>query len=148
MGSTSVGNVLDEEQVEFNLTFKSFELSNMTLFQGIIPRAIRQIFEEIAERKRKDTGLRVKVMVSFLEIYNEEIKDLLDHQPTINGKAKPITLRENVNGSIQVENAISIAPTISTDMVPAGCRRKRGARHLLRGYVAMSGEGDCLSQRR
>ena len=43
-------------------------------------------------------------MVSFLEIYNEEIKDLLDHQPNINGKPKSITLRENVNGSIQVAN--------------------------------------------
>jgi hypothetical protein len=75
------------------------------LYQGIIPRAIRQIFEEIAERKRKDAGLRIKVMVSFLEIYNEEIKDLLDHQPTMNGKAKAITLRENVNGSIQVATA-------------------------------------------
>ena len=72
--------------------------------QGIIPRAIRQIFEEIAERKRKEPGLKVKVTVSFLEIYNEEIKDLLDHQPSMSGKAKSITLRENVNGSIQVES--------------------------------------------
>ena len=46
----------------------------------------------------------MKVTVSFLEIYNEEIKDLLDHQPSMSGKAKSITLRENVNGSIQVES--------------------------------------------
>jgi hypothetical protein len=49
MGSTSVGSVLDEEQ-------------------GIIPRAIKHIFEEIKDRKRKSPGSSFKASVSFIEI--------------------------------------------------------------------------------
>ena len=49
MGSTSVGSVLDEEQ-------------------GIIPRAIKHIFEEIKDRKRKSPGSSFKAAVSFIEI--------------------------------------------------------------------------------
>lgn len=49
MGSTSVGSVLDEEQ-------------------GIIPRAIRHIFDEIQSRTRKNPGSKCKAMVSFIEI--------------------------------------------------------------------------------
>ena len=36
--------------------------------------------------------------MSFLEIYNEELRDLLDAHE----KPKPMTLREGPNGSIQV----------------------------------------------
>ena len=62
------------------------------------------MFEEIAERKRKEPGLKVKLTVSFLEIYNEEIKDLLDPQPTVTAKSKNITLRETNSGGIQVDS--------------------------------------------
>ncbi|KAJ1491776.1 hypothetical protein T484DRAFT_1773508, partial [Baffinella frigidus] len=57
--SASVGIVLEEDQ-------------------GIIPRAIRQIFDEVADRRSKNPSTTYKILVSFLEIYNEEIKDLLD----------------------------------------------------------------------
>eukprot|EP00961_Rhodomonas_salina_P222462 3008350-Rhodomonas_salina.1 len=83
MGSTSVGAVLEEEQ-------------------GIIPRAIRQIFDEMTEKQQQNDSLNFKLHVSFLEIYNEEIKDLLDTQPRVNGKNKHLNLREGPNGSIQV----------------------------------------------
>jgi hypothetical protein len=49
MGSTSVGTVLEEEQ-------------------GIIPRAIRHMFEEVAERQRKSPNSTCKISVSFIEI--------------------------------------------------------------------------------
>lgn len=43
--------------------------------EGIIGRVIKDIFNEIDRRKEKiEFGLKV----SFLEIYNEEIYDLLD----------------------------------------------------------------------
>jgi hypothetical protein len=46
---------------------------------GIIPRVLRQLFSTIEERKNiyKST-----VRISFLEIYNEEINDLLSNQPS------------------------------------------------------------------
>ena len=43
--------------------------------EGIIGRVIKDFFDEIERRKEKvEFGLKV----SFLEIYNEEIYDLLD----------------------------------------------------------------------
>ena len=87
MGSSSVDTVLLEEQ-------------------GIIPRAVRQMFDEIHHRKMTQPGWSCKVFVSFLEIYNEEFKDLLDTQPLVGAKGKNnIALREGPNGSIQVVGA-------------------------------------------
>jgi hypothetical protein len=43
---------------------------------GIIPRVIRLIFEE--EEKRRRQGAELTIKCSFLEIYNEELIDLLD----------------------------------------------------------------------
>ena len=42
---------------------------------GIIPRVMEMIYNEIDKRKEK---AEFAVKVSFLEIYNEECKDLLD----------------------------------------------------------------------
>ena len=42
---------------------------------GIIPRVMEMIFNEIEKRKNK---VEFIVKASFLEIYNEECRDLLD----------------------------------------------------------------------
>ncbi|KAJ1472318.1 P-loop containing nucleoside triphosphate hydrolase protein [Baffinella frigidus] len=91
--------------------------------QGIIPRAICQIFEEVADRQSKNPGTIYKILVSFIEIYNEEIKDLLDPNNRANGskgarsngskgalpngsKGKPISLCKGPNNSIQAVGVI------------------------------------------
>ena len=43
---------------------------------GMIPRVIRLIFDEKERRKAKT---EISVKCSFLEIYNEELIDLLDN---------------------------------------------------------------------
>lgn len=43
---------------------------------GIIPRVIKLIFEEVEKRKEKAEFL---IKCTFLEIYNEEFHDLLEH---------------------------------------------------------------------
>lgn len=43
---------------------------------GIIPRVIQLIFEEVDKRKVKAEFI---IKCTFLEIYNEELNDLLDH---------------------------------------------------------------------
>ena len=43
---------------------------------GIIPRVIRLIFDEVDKRKQKAEFI---IKCTFLEIYNEELNDLLDH---------------------------------------------------------------------
>ncbi len=46
---------------------------------GIIPRVIKLIFEEVDKRRHKAD---IVIKCAFLEIYNEELHDLLDHQAT------------------------------------------------------------------
>ena len=63
---------------------------------GIIPRVINFIFEEISKRKSKAEFV---VKCSFLEIYNEEIHDLLDNSAETGvdrylNEGKGITIRE------------------------------------------------------
>lgn len=43
---------------------------------GIIPRVIHLIFDEVEKRKSKAD---IVIKCAFLEIYNEELNDLLDH---------------------------------------------------------------------
>lgn len=45
--------------------------------RGIIPNSFAHIFDHIAKCKENTTFL---VRVSYLEIYNEEIRDLLDKE--------------------------------------------------------------------
>ena len=44
--------------------------------KGIIPRAVDTLYERI-EKEKREGGKDVKVKVSYVEIYNEEIRDLL-----------------------------------------------------------------------
>ena len=84
-------------------SLNSFNLNEEDI--GIIPRVIRSIFQEIDKKKAKTEFL---LKVSFLEIYNEEIIDLLDRTgvlPTnrLMANKKPtasVTIREEKDGSI------------------------------------------------
>lgn len=71
---------------------------------GIIPRVISFIFDEVEKRKKKAEFI---IKCSFLEIYNEEIHDLLDSSceggvDRYLNKGKDITIREEKNGNISV----------------------------------------------
>ena len=49
--------------------------------RGLIPRSIALVFEELASRQEiNDTNIRYKVLVSFTEVYGENLYDLLDDQ--------------------------------------------------------------------
>ncbi|XP_071316342.1 kinesin family member 4 [Trachinotus anak] len=61
---------------------------------GVIPRVIRRIFEE----REKRTGCEFRLAVSYLEIYNEDILDLL-----CASKDKPaISIREDPKDGIKI----------------------------------------------
>ena len=62
--------------------------------EGIIPRVIKMIFEEIEKNKERAVFV---VKVSFLEIYNEEIHDLLAGNTM--SSDKPVNIRED-KGSV------------------------------------------------
>ena len=63
--------------------------------QGITPRAFDQIFAEIEQSE----GTQYLVRASFLEIYNEEIRDLLSKDP----KAR-LEMHEDKDGAVYVKN--------------------------------------------
>ena len=62
---------------------KSFSMQEDPNHIGIIPRAIVHIFEEIEDKvaDHKDIDLRYNVELSYVEIYNEELRDLLSDKP-------------------------------------------------------------------
>ncbi|KAF0690464.1 Aste57867_18196 [Aphanomyces stellatus] len=72
---------------------------------GIIPHSLTDIFRLIAERRAEQqammlsdgTGFRWNVVVTYLEVYNEQIRDLL------NPSNRPLALREDpVKGVVNV----------------------------------------------
>ncbi|KAL6582126.1 TRAFAC class myosin-kinesin ATPase superfamily [Orobanche minor] len=68
--------------------------------QGLAPRVFRRLFERIAEEqiKQADRQLVYMCRCSFLEIYNEQITDLLDPSQ------KNLQIREDVKTGVYVEN--------------------------------------------
>ncbi|EST05085.1 Kinesin, motor domain protein [Kalmanozyma brasiliensis GHG001] len=64
---------------------------------GIIPRAVARIFS--AMRINKASGTQYSAKVSFIEIYNEDLIDLLGG--AVDGEARPhVQIREGKNGQI------------------------------------------------
>ncbi|XP_067121658.1 chromosome-associated kinesin KIF4 [Centruroides vittatus] len=72
---------------------------------GIIPRAVKDIFNTINEI----TDAKCSVKISFLEIYKEEIFDLLNN----NKDKDSITIRENFDGSIRI---VGLTETIASSL--------------------------------
>ncbi|OMO72729.1 hypothetical protein CCACVL1_17628 [Corchorus capsularis] len=100
---------------------------------GVIPRAVRQIFDTL-EAQSADYSMKV----TFLELYNEEITDLL--APEDNSRfgedrqKKPISLMEDGKGCVVVrgleEEAVYSANEIYT-LLECGAAKRRTADTLL-----------------
>lgn len=72
---------------------------------GIVPRVFQFIFEEL-DRKRKQSSLsEFTIKVAFLELYNEELHDLLDIGPIDRQTGKPLKdlIIKEKNGTIFVQ---------------------------------------------
>lgn len=94
--------VLAYGQTGSGKTYTMGSASNMRLSeveQGIIPRVIEEMFATMARRREQEPGSVYRVSAQFLEIYGEEIKDLLD---IVNSR---VTIRENQDGEITVAGA-------------------------------------------
>ena len=65
--------------------------------RGVTPRALGQIFDGIAAAA-SEGGIQALVTCSYLEIYNEEVRDLLDD----NGASKRITINESPGSGVFV----------------------------------------------
>ncbi|XP_064273170.1 centromere-associated protein E isoform X5 [Passer domesticus] len=86
---------------------------------GIIPKAIQHVFKIICEIPEREFLLRV----SYMEIYNETITDLLCD----NRKKKPLGIREDVNRNTYVEDLIEevvVAPEQVMEWIRKGERNR------------------------
>ncbi|KAF2288736.1 hypothetical protein GH714_011896 [Hevea brasiliensis] len=100
---------------------------------GVIPRAVRQIFDTL-EAQNADYSMKV----TFLELYNEEITDLLAPEDTLrctdDRQKKPISLMEDGKGCVVVrgleEEAVYSANEIYT-LLERGAAKRRTADTLL-----------------
>ncbi|KAJ8360512.1 hypothetical protein SKAU_G00170370 [Synaphobranchus kaupii] len=82
--------------------------------QGIIPRAVQQLFQGIERRRAEAQRGRVqppefKVSAQFLELYNEEILDLFDSTRDLDarGRKSNIKIHEDASGSIYTTGVTS-----------------------------------------
>lgn len=68
---------------------------------GIVPRVIRHVFEEAAARTEATPGATITLKVQFLELYGDDLRDLLYRNPV----GKPLAIREDEHGSMQVRES-------------------------------------------
>ena len=74
---------------------------------GIVPRVFKFIFDELELRRAASEFNEFKVKISFLELYNEELHDLMDPasmmRDRVTGKPlKNLQIREEKNGKVSV----------------------------------------------
>jgi hypothetical protein len=83
-------------------------------FDGIIPRACVDLFSQI--QTRCDGNAQVEL--SYLEIYNEEMRDLLadDDKKSKNGRVPEMKIRETLNGEVYV-SGLSSRPVVSPQAI-------------------------------
>ena len=109
--------VLAYGQTGSGKTFTMGSSSNLRINeeqQGIIPRVIQYLFETVRTKETDDQNKSFKVRVQFLEIYGEEIRDLLD--PTTSTK---VSIREHRTGEVYISGAKEELVTSFEEMMMA-----------------------------
>ena len=97
--------------------------------KGILPRACDDLFQTILE---KCDG-NATVELSYLEIYNEEIRDLLA-QPN-SSRNKELKIRETLNGEVYVSGLTAHPVTSSYDI---GCYLESASKRRVTASTAMN----------
>jgi len=74
---------------------------------GVMPRSLSDLFKIID--KSKTTNIEYRLNLSYIEIYNESIRDLLSDSD------KALSLREDPNYGCQVVNLSEVLVNSATD---------------------------------
>jgi len=90
---------------------QNYDFCSEPEYLGIIPRAIDDIFNGIAELQQSRDGAKYTVYWSFLQIYNEKLFDLLQDS----GNKHPLTIREDKFSGIYVEGLTEYVITNAKD---------------------------------
>jgi kinesin family member 22 len=97
---------------------KTFTMQGNASKPGIIPRVAKRLMDTVNARGG------FKVSVSYLEIYNERVKDLLDP------KDADMPIRQDIHGNIVVHNLSEMSLGAYEDFKPAwiqGCKNRTTA---------------------
>ncbi|KAJ3038695.1 Kinesin-like protein kif3b, partial [Rhizophlyctis rosea] len=94
------GTVFCYGQTGTGKTFSMQGISTIPHLRGIIPMSFHQIFDHIFRATTK----KFLVRISFLEIYNEEIRDLLIKSPKNNAKPASLDLKEHPETGVYVKD--------------------------------------------
>jgi kinesin family protein 6/9 len=81
---------------------KTFTMNGATpnfKYRGIIPRSVTQIFQEIGSHSDKDFTIKV----SYLEIYNEQMFDLLSDRARDPSGGSTISIQDDAKGEVHVK---------------------------------------------
>jgi hypothetical protein len=97
---------------------------------GIIPRVTTTLFDTVQLREAEDPNCSYKILVQFIEIYGEDIRDLLDHT-----KTSKVTIRESVNGDVFVSGAKEEFVGSTVQMAKA---LEDGSRHRITASTKMN----------
>ena len=114
---------------------KSFTMTGATenyKHRGVIPRAISQIYKEIREQSQLETSVRV----SYLEIYNENMVDLLAGYANEKKDQQPnnLTVVDEKNGTISVKGlttALAVSEEDALNMLFEGETNRSISDHQL-----------------
>ncbi|XP_037070286.1 LOW QUALITY PROTEIN: kinesin-like protein KIF21A [Pollicipes pollicipes] len=97
-----------------------FEVDTCPEAAGIIPRAVDHLFRGVRQRQEaaRQAGqppADFKVSAQFMELYNEEIIDLLDQSGTNRGSKSSIRIHEDADGGIYTLGVTSRVVTSAED---------------------------------
>ena len=74
--------------------------------RGIIPTTFTQIFDAIQQHGVTNSSLQYLVRVSYIEIYNEQVRDLMSNNPK-----QKLDIKEDVDKGIYIKNLIQTTVT-------------------------------------
>ena len=117
-------------------TGKTFTMQGTKDFPGITPLAIKDIFSYIRETPQREFLLRV----SYLEIYNEKIHDLLS-EPMTGGQQEEIKLREDGKRGVYaspLKEEIVQSPTQLLRVISRGDNSRRTGSTLYNSHSSRS----------
>jgi Kinesin-like protein len=105
---------------------------------GIIPRAVHDVFNH--RNQIECGGERMKVQMSYLEIYNEEAKDLLSNDPS----PPDLQIRDN-GGDVIVQNLSyhSVSSPSEVARLVASAAEKRSTASTLMNAVSSRSHAIC-----
>lgn len=101
------GTVFTYGQTSSGKTFTMQGCNSPDSSVGIIQLAAKDIFQSIKEERSDNSNTECSVKVSYVEIYNEELRDLLNDNKRKSSTS--LIIREDKRGSISVEGLKEVA---------------------------------------